>query len=182
MPIRTRQTSAEWAAGIIAPVTASKAVAKLQEALDYADDAVNEVLSTLGGTLPPARAVMPELFAARDMVVNARSAIKSLADRTPDAEVNPTHLATGQRLGTNLMDAANEAMDKSKKSDSPAVIVADVEKVAERAVTKAAEGLIYFGRHAFTPLELLIGGALLDEVFNGGKIRRSILGGNKRRA
>jgi ABC-type glycerol-3-phosphate transport system substrate-binding protein len=177
MPIRTRQTSVEWSAGIVPPVTASKAVAKLQEALDYADDAVNEVLSTLGGTIPPARSIMPELFTARDQVVNARSAIKSLADRTPDADVNPTHVATGQRLGANLIDAANEAMNKAHKSDSPAEVIDVAEKAVERVATKAAKGLFYLGSRAFTPLEVLIGVAVLDEMFNGGKIRRGILKG-----
>lgn len=176
--MRTRQTSAEWSAGIVPPVTAKDAVAKLQGALDYADDAINEVMSTLGtGTLPPPRTIMPDLYKARDKVANARDAVKALADRTPDMHVNPIHLSTGQRLGAELIDAANEAMDKAHTPDSAAKMVSAAVQVAERAAATAAKGILTIGTRVFTPMEVLLGGLLLDEILNGGRIRKRVLKG-----
>jgi hypothetical protein len=165
----------------VAPITAKNAVAKLQEAIDYADDSINEVMSTLGGTTPPPRTLMPDLYQARDMVVNARGAIKSLADRTPDVEVSPNYVATGVRLGTNLIDAANEAMDRAKKSDSPAELATTAAKSAVHMAEGAAKGLIKLGGFMLTPMEALFGAILIDEIFNQGKIRRSIIGGGSRK-
>lgn len=175
--MRTRQTSAEWSAGIVPPVTAKDAVAKLQSAIDYADDAVNEVLSTLGGTVPPPRSLMPDLYKARDKVVNAREAIKALADRTPEAHVNPLHVTTGQRLGAELIDAANEALTRAKTPDSAAKMVSTAVQVAERAASTAARGILQIGGKMLTPMEVLLGGLLLDEILNGGRLRRRILKG-----
>jgi hypothetical protein len=178
MAMRTRQTSAEWAAGIQVPITASAAVAKLEEAIDYSSDAINEVMSTLGsGTLPPAKDIMPELYNAREKVETAHSAIKSLADRSPNVEVASTYVHTGQRLGIQLIDASNEAMDKAKKSDSPAKVAAELAKPVERAAESAARGMGTLIGRALTPMEIGFGLFLLDELFNGGKVRKRLLKG-----
>lgn len=175
--MRTRQTSAEWAATITPPVKAKDAVAKLQSAIDYADDAINEVMSMLGGTVPPARSIMPAVYSARDKAVNAREAIKSLADRTPDVEVAPLYLSTGQRLGVELIDAANEAMDKAAKPDSAAKLVSTAVEVAERGAETVARGVFKLGSRMLTPMEVGFGLLLLDEIFNKGKFRRKLFKG-----
>lgn len=175
--IRTRQTSAEWAAGLDIPITAAVAVSKLQEALDYSADAVNEVMSRLGGTVPMSRDIMPELYSAREKVEAAHSAIKSLADRSPNVEVATMYVSEGKRLGVALIDASNEAMDKAKQSDSTGKVVetlaAPVERAAEMAVS-ATGNLI---KRALTPMEIGFGLFLLDEFFNGGKVRKRLLKG-----
>lgn len=177
MAIRTRQTSAEWGAGLDVPITAKVAVSKLQEALDYSSDAVNEVLARLGGTIPASRDLMPELYSAREKVEAAHSAIKSLADRNPDVEVNPMYVSEGKRLGAALIDASNEAMDKAKQSDSPAKVAAEVVKPIERAAESAGKGLLSLAGRALTPFEIAFGLILVDEIFNQGKVRRRFLKG-----
>lgn len=175
--IRTRQTGAEWAANLEVPVMAKVAVAKLQEALDYSSDAINEVMSRLGGTIPMSRDLMPELYSAREKVETAHSAIKSLADRSPDVEVSPTYVATGKRLGVDLIDASNEAMDKAKQSDSPAKVASELVKPIERAAESAGKGLFSLAGRALTPMEIAFGLILVDEIFNQGKVRRKLLKG-----
>src|SRR5215831_1597655 len=175
--MKTRQTSAEWSATIVPPVTAKEAVAKLQSAIDYADDAINEIISNMHGTVPPPRALLPDLYKARDKVVNAREAVKDLADRTPDANINPLHLASGQRLGAELVDAANEALDRASKSDSAAEMVSKAVAAAERGATNVARGMFAIGGRILTPMEMVLGGLLLDEILNGGKLRRRLLKG-----
>jgi hypothetical protein len=177
MAIRTRQTSTEWAANLEVPVTAAVATAKLQEALDYSSDAINEVMSRLGGTIPLSRDLMPELYSAREKVENAHDAIKALADRSPNVEVNPTHVATGKRLGMDLIDASNEAMDKAKQSDSPAKVLSEVARPIEHVAEKAGEGLVSIAKRALTPMEIAFGLFLVDEIFNGGKVRKRLLKG-----
>jgi hypothetical protein len=177
MVMRTRQTSAEWAAGIQVPITAEAAVAKLQEAIDYSSDAINEVMDQFSGTTPPAKDLMPELYNAREKVETAHSAIKSLADRSPKVEVAPTYVQTGQRLGIELIDASNEVMDKAKTSDSPAKVASELAKPIERAAESAGKGLMSLAGRALTPMEIGIGLFLLDEFFNGGKFRKKLLKG-----
>jgi hypothetical protein len=177
MAMRTRQTSAEWAAGVESPITAEAAVAKLQEALDYSSDAINEVLATLGGTIPSARDLMPDLYAARDKVATAHGAIQSLAERAPTAEVGANYVATGKRLGIDLIDISNETMDKAKKGESPLKVAAVVVDAGARVAEKAAGGLLSFAGRALTPLEIGFGLFLLDEIFNKGKGRKRLLKG-----
>jgi hypothetical protein len=178
MGVRTRQTSVEWAASVVAPLKAKDAVAKLREAIQYSDDSIDEVMSTLGGgTLPPARAIMPDLYKARDIAINARGAIQSLADKAPDSEVAPLYVTEGKRIGAALIDASNEAMDKAKTPDSAAKLVSTGIQVAEKAAATAARGILRIGNKMLTPMEVAFGVFLLDELFNKGKIRRGILRG-----
>lgn len=174
MPARTRETSAEWAAGIPDHVTAKQATTALQGALDYADDAVNAVLSLLGGTTPPPRAMMPDLYTARDKVAMARDAIGALAERSPDVEVNPIHASEGKKLGVALIDAANAAMDRAKQPDSTAQLVATAAQAGARVASKAAGGLLSFAGRALTPMEIAFGALVLDELLTGGKYRRKL--------
>jgi hypothetical protein len=178
MGVRTRQTSAEWAATVVAPLKAKDAVAKLREAIQYSDDSIDEVMSTLGGgTLPPARAIMPDLYKARDVAVNARNAIQSLADRAPDTEVAPLYITEGKKIGINLIDASNEAMDKAKTPESATKLISTGIQVAERAAATAARGVLKIGEKMLTPMEALLWALILDELLNKGKLRKGILRG-----
>jgi hypothetical protein len=178
MGVRTRQTSAEWAATVVAPLKAKDAVAKLREAIQYSDDSIDEVMSTLGGgTLPPARAIMPDLYKARDVAVNARNAIQSLADRAPDTEIAPLYITEGKKIGVALIDASNEAMDKAKTPDSATKLISTGIQVAEKAAATAARGILKIGEKMLNPMEVLLAALILDELLNKGKLRKGILRG-----
>ena len=179
--IRNRETSTEWAATITDPITATKAKERLQYAYDYSSDAINAVMSLLGGTVPPARDLMPEVYDARDKVEAAITSMSALAERAPESHVGHQYVELGKKLGMRLIDESNLAMDRSKKGETPAELVRDVTKIAEHAAENVARGLIKVGGMLLTPMEALLGAALLDEVFNNGRIRKSIIGGGKRR-
>jgi len=179
---RQRQSSTEWAAGISADqVTAKVAVAKLQEAVDYSKDAVDAVMVTLGsGTLPPARDLMPALYDARDKVEQALGALTSTADRAPESLIGAQYVTLGRQLGARLIDESNSAMDKAKASESPVQLATQLASAGARVAERAAGGLISLGGKMLTPMQLLLGGLLLDELLNGGKFRRQLLGGKGR--
>jgi hypothetical protein len=179
MTTRNRETSAEWAATIVEPITAEKALERLKYAYDYSTDAINAVMSVFHGTVPPSRDMMPDLYDAREKVETAISSIGSLAERVPQSHVGANYVDLGRKLGARLIDESNAAMDRSKKGESPGEVVQEVAQVAERAVGAAAKGLIRIGGMMLTPMEALLGAVLIDEVFNGGKIRRGILGGKR---
>lgn len=178
MAARVRQTAAEWAASVPDHVTAKDAVARLDDALGYSDDAVNAVISMLGsGTLPPPRSMMPDLYAARDKVVAARDAVQALADRAPDQVVAPLYVTEGRKLGSALIDQANAVMDRAKSSDSPAKLAVELAKAGARVADKAATGLLRIGERILTPMEVAFGLLIADELLNKGRYRRRLLGG-----
>lgn len=181
MPTRNRETSTEWAATISEPITAAKAVERLRYAYDYSTDAINAVMASLGGTIPPARDMLPDLYSTRDKVDAAITSMQALADRAPESHVNHTYVDLGVKLGMKLIDESNKAMDKAVKEDSPAAVTTEVVKAVEHVAEETAKGLIKIGGFLLTPMEALIGAAIIDEVFNGGHVRKSILGkGGKR--
>ena len=176
---RQRQTSAEWSASIASDqVTATLAVDKLQEAVDYSKDAVDAVMATLGtGTLPPAKTLMPALYDARDKVEQAIGAIQPMKERAPQAIVAKNYVDLGRQLGARLIDESNAAMDKAKQSESPVQLATQLAAAGARVAEKAAGGLFSIGSKMLTPMEILLGGLLLDEFFNKGRFRKRLLGG-----
>lgn len=181
---RQRETSAEWAATLPDVITAKVAKERLQYAYDYSTDAINAVMSRFHGTMPPPQDFLPGVYDARKAVENGLTAIGALAERAPESHVAENYVKLGRQIGARLIDESNAAMDSSKRSESPAEIVTDVVKVAERAAGNAAKGLIRVGGMLLTPVEALLGAAILDEIFTGGKYRRKLLGGGggRRRA
>jgi hypothetical protein len=174
---RNRESAAEWAATITDPITAEKAKERLEYALGYADDAVNAVMSLLGTMTPPARSIMPDLYAMRDKVVAARDTIGALAERSPDTHVSKMYVDVGKKLGIDLIDAANIAMDKAKTGESPAQVVEKIAEAGEEIAKKAAKGLIRIGGLMLTPMEAAFGALLIDELLNKGRFRKRILKG-----
>jgi hypothetical protein len=181
MATRQRETSAEWAATIPEDITAEKAKERLQYAYDYSSDAINAVMSMFHGTVPPARELMPDLFETRRGVEAALSTIGALADRTPQVKVAARYVDLGRQLGARLIDESNAAMDRSKQSESPGEIATKVVQSAEHVALNAAKGMIKLGGVLLTPMEALFGAVLIDEIFNDGKVRRSLIGEGKRR-
>lgn len=180
MATRNRESSAEWVATVTEPITAEKALERLKYAYDYSSDAINAVMSMLGGTLPPSRDLMPALYDARDKVDAAITSIGALAERAPQSHVSHTYVDLGTKLGARLIDESNAAMDKAKTGESPAEVVKDVAKVAEHVAENTARGLIKVGGMLLTPMEALVGAALIDEIFNDGRVRKSLFGGGRK--
>jgi hypothetical protein len=181
--VKTRQpqTSAEWAAGIPDQVTADVALEKLKEARDYSIDAVDAVMATLGsGTLPPPRDLLPSLYDARDKVEQGITTIGAMAERSPKALVSAQYVTLGRQVGARLIDESNAAMAKAKASESPVQLATQLASAGARVAERAAGFAFKLGGRILTPMELLLGAALLDELFNGGKLRRSLLGGKGR--
>jgi len=181
---RQRETGAEWAATVPDTISAKDALERLKYAYDYSTDAIAAVMSWLSKPLPPAKDLMPGVYDARAAVENGLGAIGALAERTPDAHVSRQYVELGRKIGARLIDESNAAMDSAKKGESPAEVVKDVVRVAEKTAGNVAKGLIRVGGMMLTPMEALFGAVILDELLTGGKYRRKLLGGGggRRRA
>ena len=126
----TRVSSVEWSAGIKEPVTAKEALAQIEAAISYAENAVDTVMDSFAGTAPPARSVLPELYDALDKASRARDAIKVIADRAPDASIQSMYVIAGRNLGVKLIDAANAALDKLASLPKGATVLPQIAKKA----------------------------------------------------
>lgn len=136
MPSNARMTTAEWSARIVEPVNARAALEQIQSAIDYAESAIDTVMSMYSGTMPPARALLPDLYSALDNAKRARDGVAEIAERTPEATLAPMYVIAGRNLGSKLIDEANSAMDKSAKSESPAAVAA---QAAPKIMAKLAD-------------------------------------------
>lgn len=116
MPMTERMTSAEWVTDIKEPVTAAAALAQMDKAIAYADAVIDSVMGMYSGTMPPARALMPDLYTALDNAKRARDGVAVVAEKAPDSTLQPMYVIAGRNLGVKLIDTANATLTRAEKT------------------------------------------------------------------
>ena len=160
----------EWAASVgDAPIRAEIALKRLDEVIAYGRNAIDEVMGRLGGTAPPARALMPKLYEYLDVVEKMRDGVAVALRANPDAELQLAPVQAGKAAGFKVIEEANRVVLKVQRSESPAEIL---KQVAKATVPRAFDLAATVEKVGGPIVALGLGWFIWKEFKKGGRGRR----------
>jgi hypothetical protein len=125
----------EWAATVgDAPLRADLALSRIKEVIAYGENAIGEVMARLGGTAPPAKALMPKLYEYLDVVEKMRDGVAVALKANPDAELQAPAVQAGKAAGFKVIEESNRLVLKAQRGEKPGEML---EKLAAGVARKA---------------------------------------------
>lgn len=119
----------EWAASVgDAPLRADTALARLDEVIAYGRNGIDEVMGRLGGTTPPAQALMPTLYGYLATVEKMRDGVAVALRANPDAELQAAPVQAGKAAGFKVIEESNRLVLKVQRSERPTELLKQLVK------------------------------------------------------
>jgi len=159
----------EWAASVgDAPLRADTALARLDEVIAYGRNGIGEVMGRLGGTAPPAQALMPTLYGYLDTVEKMRDGVAVALRANPDAELQAGPVQAGKAAGFKVIEETNRVVLKVQRSERPGEILQQIVKGPVRRAFDLAALVEKVGG----PVVAVGGAYFLWRTFGRGRGRR----------